>query len=776
MNINNIIPCTYLQNLELIENIDLNIVDKLINSNLLQTVSWECNGIVFENEKQQLMTIKQKIKNNKLKVVYKKSKYLYGRVFPFKGLSLCSLRRQIRQTLCYNTYIDIDIENCHPQLLKQICEHNEIYINYLKQYTDNREQILNETINTYKCTREDAKLLFIRLSYFGSFTEWVQNFDNKTPTEFIKNYMKELKTIGALISNENPELLKVVKTLKKQNEIGSLVSIFLQEKECLILENVFQFLKFHNIIKNNCVLCFDGIMILKENYKPELLNEISEYINSKLGFKLKFTEKEMKEHLIKELENIEINNNINIGEFELKKNEFELNHCKIINKGIYIKTTNNDNIIMSKKQIKEAYEHITINDENKKKKIFIDLWISGNDNIKHYDDLDIFPYPLKCPDNIFNMWTPFEMEKINNYTPNNDALNIILNHIKILCNNEDNIYNYFIKWIGQLIQYPAIKTIVPTLISKEGAGKGTLINLITLMLGENKCLETTTPNRDVWGNFNSCMVNKYFINLNELSKKDTVEAEGKIKGLITDKSLTINSKGINQYNIKSYHRFLITTNNEDPVKTSNTDRRNLIIRSSDELIGKKEYFNKLYKLLDDVNVIKTVYEYFKSIPDLDKFNLLTLPSTDYQDNLRLLNLTVLEQFIIDLTSHYNGIIERTGKEIYEEFVLFKNENNIDYETTPQKIGIKLINLKIDGITKGRHTKVGDTKYYDIDKIKKHFKISENLFDTEEEINNDNITDDVNIINTDDFTTEESIIYSNTETNNDVNFILDFNDD
>ncbi len=65
-------------------------------------------------------------------------------------------------------------------------------------------------------------------------------------------------------------------------------------------------------------------------------------------------------------------------------------------------------------------------------------------------------------------------------------------------------------------------------------------------------------------------------------KKETVECEGKIKGLITDPKLTINNKGVNQYDIMSFHRFLITTNNSEPINTSHDDRRNLIIRSSDE--------------------------------------------------------------------------------------------------------------------------------------------------------------------------------------------------
>ena len=43
-----------LEKLELVELIDIEILDKLINSNLLQTTKWEAGLITFENEKHQL--------------------------------------------------------------------------------------------------------------------------------------------------------------------------------------------------------------------------------------------------------------------------------------------------------------------------------------------------------------------------------------------------------------------------------------------------------------------------------------------------------------------------------------------------------------------------------------------------------------------------------------------------------------------------------------------------------------------------------------------------
>jgi phage/plasmid-associated DNA primase len=301
---------------------------------------------------------------------------------------------------------------------------------------------------------------------------------------------------------------------------------------------------------------------------------------------------------------------------------------------------------------------------------------------------------------------------------------MILNHIKVLCNHEKGVYDYFIKWIAQMIQYPEVKTIMPTFISDEGAGKGTLFHLFEKMLGREKVFETTNPKRDVWGDFNGMMCNCFLVNLNELSKNDTLEAEGKIKGLITDTALAINQKGIPQYKIKSYHRFITTTNREEPLNSSKGDRRNLIIRSSDEKKGDMEYFNTLYKYLDDADVVRTCYDYFKGIPNMDRFGSLPIPQTDYQANLKELSKSPIEQWLESFVRENSDKeeVELYGNDIYNLFREWCEDNGIKYEITSVKLGVRLTNMKVRGITRGKHSKKGWTKIYNINELRKSLRI------------------------------------------------------
>ena len=81
---------------------------------------------------------------------------------------------------------------------------------------------------------------------------------------------------------------------EKENIKGSLISYYLQEYECQILETVYLYcVKNRYIENNNCSLCFDGLMIPKDKFKPELLNELKNEVFNKNGFQLTFIEKEM---------------------------------------------------------------------------------------------------------------------------------------------------------------------------------------------------------------------------------------------------------------------------------------------------------------------------------------------------------------------------------------------------------------------------------------------------------------------------------------------------
>jgi hypothetical protein len=209
-----------------------------------------------------------------------------------------------------------------------------------------------------------------------------------------------------------------------------------------------------------------------------------------------------------------------------------------------------------------------------------------------------------------------------------------------------------------------------------------------------------------------------------MSKKEGEGADGHLKGLITEPRITINEKGIIPYEIPSYHRFFITTNNEDPVKTSKDDRRKLIIRASDELIGNREYFDKMYAMLEDDNAVRSIYEYFKTLPGADKFGKIPLPETEYHRDIKEAQSSPIELWLRQFAIEHSNLayVEKTSMEQYESFNVFKADSGIQFECSLVSFSLKLKNLKIGGVGDTVHTRSGHKRRFDIPMMKEYFKM------------------------------------------------------
>jgi len=318
------------------------------------------------------------------------------------------------------------------------------------------------------------------------------------------------------------------------------------------------------------------------------------------------------------------------------------------------------------------------------------------------------------------------------------------------------VFQFLLKWVANLLQYPAEKNgLFPIFVSDEGIGKGTFCKILEKLVGEDKFLETTAPEKDVWGKFNSLMVGSYLVYINEFGKRNQEEADGRILGLMTDGNLTIECKGKDPYKIKSYHRFIGSTNNEDPTFVKKGNRRKWIIRCSDELKGNKKRFNRLYDLLDDSNVIRTLFEFLMSI---DCRNMLgdDPPKTDYQEILEESNENIMDSFlkwsISDIYFHGDDLdlkdcegiyvhisqmeameamegIKYKSSTLFAKFGRFKDFMKIKtYDMNSSSFSKKILtysyNLKNNFITRARDS-LNSYIIIDWNKAKKHYEINAN---------------------------------------------------
>jgi hypothetical protein len=407
------------------EKVDMNILNKLINSNLLKdTFNNKTIADIYTNEKQQLLKYKSIIDTNGYaNVKYAKSKNIsFGRVFPYKGLGFISIRREIRQTLAKNYYVDLDVENCHVVVLVQICEENGLNCETIKKYVDYREDILKQLMDIFEITREQGKNLFIILLYGGSLNKWFEENDieliKNELTDFLFDFEKSMKLIEKSITKNNIFILNELE--KKKNKTpndNSVLAYYLQEYECRILECVYNYLTNNNyIINNDCALCLDGIMIPKERYNTQLLQELSDIVFNNIGLRLKFTQKEMKQDYLDILDesqnknnNIENNNTMILCESDIEASEIIYSRIK-------------DKLIYCYKTLYFKKNNIWLNNIKEIECALLDIVM--NSNIYKTDDKGrIKPY-------------------VQNYTSGKNIMNTIVKTFAIR-NQDDSFYKKF---------------------------------------------------------------------------------------------------------------------------------------------------------------------------------------------------------------------------------------------------------------------------------------------------------------------------------------------
>jgi hypothetical protein len=654
-----------------------------------------------------------------MKKVYKYSESCdNGRLYGISSIQ--NLDGIIRGFLFGSTTTDFDMKNAHPHILEYICRIRNIRSPNLTEYIHNRETIIKKL---KMVGIDDPKFEILKMLNTEKTNRITNDCDN-----ILKNLRDEFKTIRARLKQEEDfvEQLQQAMTYKPNNIEGSFVNRILCIYENQMMNTMASYIHSKNL--EIAEYAFDGILVYGNFYdKPETLQEMQDYLNEAFpDLNMTLTMKPHSKAISQEyLENLDEPSEIDEeSTYEYMKQEFELTHCKIINKSLFIHEYNGNVSFMKRNNVLDSYEHLHFKEFEKEKivlKPFICKWLK-DEHIRSYDDMENIPPPLVCPTHIFNLWSPFAMEKVTDWKQKD--ISIFLNHFKIMCNHEEDTFDYLIKWLAQMIQYPAVKTTMLFFQGEEGCGKGTMFKIIELMFGESKFFETTSPERDVWGHFNPLMANSFFVYLNELSKKQTYEAENKIKGFITDKAMQINIKGKDSFKTNSYHRFGGSNNPEDgePINTHTGDRRKVIISASSELKNNFAYFNELNKYIEDINYIKSFFEYLKAIPDMDKFNLIPLPKTEYHKLLCELSISPIEAFIKDMVSDTDEEeLIYTTKELFEKFRGYLQESKTNYEVNIVKFGVRLTNLKLNGIETLRG-KNSSSKRLDITILKKHFGI------------------------------------------------------
>jgi len=693
--------------------------------------------LINDTDRKRLRNFCRGFQSNPIEVEYIMTEP-YGR-YKLKNPQLhtaMTMWKKVRSNLYSATEYDIDIKNCHFNIVKNIIK---VKLENLDYYLNNRDDVINlfiineNALNNFNkkyndcLTQKDIiKTLFITILNGGSLKTIINKYeftfddiklpeiyykicdDIKSAKILIKEKCKdklkkiEVSLINKLekehINKENLRLLtdkryKKIKPFDKKNvdiPERKLIAILLQDEERLIIEKAIELLKSKNI--KPTAYTFDGFQVLKTDIisKYECIDKFINILNVFIyGYNPNII-----------FENKSFVEPLNLNEIEEPKDEWdnkEFMDCTDIEKREYfethiIKILNMDGFCY---KIRGIEENGTTLGRIKNPSFFfgkgeIGKWFEKyieNDDIPTYISYSVYPDKTLCPNNIYNMWEGFRIENKQFENLNTDDVSIqnILNHFMITSNHNEKIYEYQLNWFAHKIQFPHKKIAICLIyMGTQGTGKTTICeNLMKKLLGCQYICSTSNI-ETITNKFNSSMKNKLLCILNELNGKDTMPLMDRLKDIITRQSISIEHKGVDAIDMPDYCDYCFTTNNLNPIKETRQERRFQLCFPSDEKIGDVNYFTQLHKDINNDKIIKKFYEYLKA-RDLSKFHPENDRVRDTEEIIEMqeMNKCNIEEFIdcFFYDKEYRIYSKWLVKDIYKRFEFNQKElgfNNIPH--------------------------------------------------------------------------------------------------
>ena len=572
---------------------------------------------------QVLKMLKLQLANNcELIIDYNYSKKMRtdGRLFSQFGLQGC--KKNLRGFLVGNDnsepiYLDYDMENCHPKILK----------NLLIEYFFKDDKALFKTefkwFWAYTSGSTARTAVLKKADCCKSDILEMMNSANVTdlPNAVAQSLDTEFKKIQDIFYNQLPKKLEKYASFKDdniRNKKGSFLNKLLCIKENELINKVISHFE-SNYGANSPIffIIFDGLHIKSSlSSQVNILNEI--------------TKDEGATWNIKQFDNSIEKNDLYINRDELPpykqldyitiKLEFEKDHFMILEPVMF----GSEDTLKGKKIVStyskgdfqtlvEPYLFENWTSRGMMETSLFNKWIKDK-NRRVYKRFDFIPTFNDDPE-VYNTFQGFDYSNYANTEFNHvqGVIDVFIKHIGILVDHDPACVTWVLRYFADIIQNPDIRPDIAIIFkSGSGYGKDLLIDFISELLGDGY-LHRTVKLDDVFGQFNGECKNKLIIQFNEMSAKDGFANKESIKNFITQKFTNINEKNRLPYKQSNFVRVIICTNNNSVVDIPADDRR-FVVFQSDPKKPKPSYFNdEIRPYLTNKDALFTLYKYLNEL-------------------------------------------------------------------------------------------------------------------------------------------------------------------
>ena len=428
------------------------------------------------------------------------------------------------------------------------------------------------------------KLSYITILFSSNPKSYIKKYNDDDVNELIL----QIHNFQQLII-DNKHLFSFVNFKNAKDTNGSKLSYIIFGYENELLQECIA--EFKDIIKSPI---FDGFITSKSCNLNKTLSRLNE-IGEKYG--IEFTNKSFMNIVIPE--NID-----NSTDYEMVKEEFEDNHFYVEYPSEFIVEDNDGSDISIRRYSKKDFSDV-VAPFNVEDKPFLPLWLKDRKRRK-YKGISWCPKITNDKD-YYNSFQGFKSVEVDDVDM--ELVNPFIDHWNLLCNGEEEVVDYVLKYLSHMIQKPEeIPQVALLFQGLQGTGKDIATSQLGFMVGQ-KLIHKEEKCENIFGTFNSCMENKLVLQVNEISGTDGFKHKESFKDLITAENLNIRRMRTELYDTPNYLRCFLFSNNLTPIQIPQDDRRYMVIKTGNP--QSKGYYSKLVKHYTNEEVNNHIYTYLK---------------------------------------------------------------------------------------------------------------------------------------------------------------------
>jgi Family of unknown function (DUF5906) len=260
-------------------------------------------------------------------------------------------------------------------------------------------------------------------------------------------------------------------------------------------------------------------------------------------------------------------------------------------------------------------------------------WLAS-ERKRRYANIAFLPGTV-ADENIYNLWQGFATNAVKG-----DCL-LLLGHIrKNICSGDESSYKKLMQFLAHAVQRPSEKPgFMVVLIGAEGVGKGVFVHAVGELFGRHYCSQLDV--KALTSQFNGELAEAIFCFADEVSLTGKSDGAERFKRIITEPSVRLERKGIDAIEVKSYHRFILATNNAHAVPAGANARRFFVLKVASAAQQNHAYFAAIKHQQGNGGREALLYHLSYEV-DLSDFDPQKAPATSALKEQKRLSLPPLE--------------------------------------------------------------------------------------------------------------------------------------